>query len=1467
MANFGDYETTGEIARVGLGVVYGARKSGGKGGAKFTVKVCHSESLALDSETMSSNVRAFMDRVDVQQRVAAAGSKYWAPVLDASCTNDNGYYVTEFFENSISKMVRGKVRLDAAALYHVVYSIVQGLVDLKETAGRAHGNLKDLGNILLGGTGSVHRRKVVMSDPAPTADLDEDSEAVDLRTLGGLIYQLVLHQSISSTGQAQMGEAWDRLGKFGEGWVLLTNELLQAGRGGSGRLSLDELPGRLKDLKSVQRSKGPWVGAAGLLIAAGVTAFFLFGGPPPPPPPPPPPKISPDVAKKSWDQLVKAIYGDDAWFGALEAQLFGKEVDDVVKEARARVMRNAHFRDNIIGPLEALRKQNLRVDPREIIGKPAANFRALIRHELEEDHFEKVVQAWEIVKGIRDQLKGEWDVVGDLENASKVFVMQRGWDNLGHMLGQLVGRIKNFESEGQAVNLMQNLAAGIRIHTQVNDVMNNVDFLDNRQKRFLETKDPVFVQFGMFRQSSLLDPAMEGEREFDIATAQRVLRVIDDEQKKFRTLTEEWAKFLKEKWGNVVSSEMAAPANKFVNPPSGMVADVKADDFTSRVAEAAQCVKVDSASVNLNRKNVEGRHKQAVDLMVKLREEKLEAAKLAAFEAKLKVFKGQMDVMGKRPVIERSHEMVGADYETLYREFSAFTAQLQEEQAKPTEWVADVRKEQTVVGGTVAVNAAWVRTRDGLLSQHTVQELEDAKVEKFIPLRRKVRALRKMLQGVDLAFGKGLTGTGPGGRAWTSKEQAVATAIREERIKTFLDGLSVETQLEKPESDWASLWKGTVEQYEASRKELGQMLGDFSMVAGMLDGGYLLSESNAAAGGRSVGGIAAQWTSSGLYGSSHVQGLIKPVVDRVGELRTVEGENDRAKLQQLVLAAGTDGVARRRSAYVRLGKLSSLWPASVAELNADGRLRKRMETFVAALGDKKTRAKVLTDEMAAEAHRRWEVCFAGVKDKSELAKLLGDRKSYGVVDAKLSEKNRVNLGLLALSKDVAGVKPSDEGKVDEATLQRHVAKLKGLVEGLSDDGVKTDAVIKGLLGQLETAATVNKDENQIDPNKSGPALGLINGITWRVKKSGPSGAYVDYETVLRGATYKLRFVRVKPSTGRPFYICSTEVGEAFFRDVVEVAKQWEVYRGRKDVAGRYRRRGANKEVYALMTSFDTRSADPRKGPRAWTWSSQRDGMQKTPSWLRKHSNFNNPNDLVFDPKHVKAGKATPINYISAEAAMYFSRQLGCRLPTGDEWKAAYAAMVKAGGLGTPNLRDPTFGKQLAHCKTKNPANALNPVEYPDADIFLPQSLFATAQGAAAQVDGNVKDDGVLWFDGIANGPANSSGTQIYHLVGNVSEYVYNNPKKFETEFKEGAKVTPTNMDAFFRVPANTRNLGVIGGSALSPPALKVDQVYPTNSVLAPLGNSDVGFRLAFTGGSLNMKDRIMVVLAEQNYLK
>jgi formylglycine-generating enzyme required for sulfatase activity len=330
-----------------------------------------------------------------------------------------------------------------------------------------------------------------------------------------------------------------------------------------------------------------------------------------------------------------------------------------------------------------------------------------------------------------------------------------------------------------------------------------------------------------------------------------------------------------------------------------------------------------------------------------------------------------------------------------------------------------------------------------------------------------------------------------------------------------------------------------------------------------------------------------------------------------------------------------------------------------------------------------------------------------------------------------------------------------------------------------------------------------------------PQVHAAGGVRWKVaiESDGQVVIYTGrpaYPAPQEDVT--LIFRRVDASTGvASFYLCTTETTVGTFNDVLAAGGHWLELKRQK-----------------LLGDFNPRGPDPRPGPRAWQWSTRYDGgITSASAWLSKDWLPDNaghyPQALAGNAERTAVrpppglmiqafnpSPRQPIQQISAEAAAYFAPFVGCRLPTPDEWKLAYASSGKS--IKGANLRDVTWRTEYEHMAR----TWREPAYRPDAGAFIPEGEARTADVWKSD-DGAELDDGVVWFrqPPVAETP---EARQFNDLAGNVGEF------------------TRDAAGHFY----------VIGDSALSPPSRPIDKACPLDARDNLRCFSDVGFRLAFS---------------------
>jgi hypothetical protein len=284
MAQFGNYETVSELGSYRGTTVHLARKAGASG--QFVVKVFHpgehDEGLAtrivkvVAADDLAPDAREdFLQAALCQKKAAREGSRHIAPVHDSGPVEERGaWYASDYYpRGSLKKLIRGQYAADAADLYHVVASVVRGLMDLKRHCGRTHGKLKTTNIMVDAKPGRrLANSRIVLSDVAAgTAREAAKLELADLRALGQIIYQLVRRREMQVKDIWPLTEAgeWAFLGKHAEGWRALCNKLCDPG------LAVEKYP--LEELRKDLGKLRPRLPMP-VLVGAPLLALLLLGG-------------------------------------------------------------------------------------------------------------------------------------------------------------------------------------------------------------------------------------------------------------------------------------------------------------------------------------------------------------------------------------------------------------------------------------------------------------------------------------------------------------------------------------------------------------------------------------------------------------------------------------------------------------------------------------------------------------------------------------------------------------------------------------------------------------------------------------------------------------------------------------------------------------------------------------------------------------------------------------------------------------------------------------------------------------------------------------------------------------------------------------------------------------------------------------------------------------------------------------
>ena len=271
MPAYGRYEVLGDLYPGSAGNVLQARAPGEA--FSVVVKTIAPPRAVFAKAAVDRQIESFVARAKTQQRVSTISGSGWAPILDCGRADDEGFYVTHLYPQSVSTLLDGHVRVPVAALYIIVDGIERGLSQLRATCNRSHGNLKPT-NVLIDRRDRLHQAGVVLTDLATDERAQQAGERHDLDALGHLIHELVIG-SEAAAGEDLTGPAhrdWSRLGPGAQQWRSLTRRLIYTG---ADVLSLETLRGALAEVRPTKkRRNGLMVGA--LICAAALGAAVLW---------------------------------------------------------------------------------------------------------------------------------------------------------------------------------------------------------------------------------------------------------------------------------------------------------------------------------------------------------------------------------------------------------------------------------------------------------------------------------------------------------------------------------------------------------------------------------------------------------------------------------------------------------------------------------------------------------------------------------------------------------------------------------------------------------------------------------------------------------------------------------------------------------------------------------------------------------------------------------------------------------------------------------------------------------------------------------------------------------------------------------------------------------------------------------------------------------------------------------------
>jgi len=548
-------------------------------------------------------------------------------------------------------------------------------------------------------------------------------------------------------------------------------------------------------------------------------------------------------------------------------------------------------------------------------------------------------------------------------------------------------------------------------------------------------------------------------------------------------------------------------------------------------------------------------------------------------------------------------------------------------------------------------------------------------------------------------------------------------------------------------------------------------------------------------------------------------GVFASVEGRVNALKAISKTDNVPDLVKYTQSPRVNAWEAAWAAWWKLGKTPD-WPKTSEQLAEERDIRNRLTSVGAP-----------ADTVIAQGCLRWERYLIRLQGEKAIAAAIEDKDLKELDPAKINLATTAAPELVRLSTPLARYRllrwawtKVDLEKIDDDELETKRDNFVRLVRTHAGEVAQKEPV-KSFLVELEKV-TRDEKKGEGDVTNSGPGA-----VGWQLDQGDPTKETVVWRHPGR-KDIALTFVRVKPPGSTGCYLCTTEVSVGLMQTIVNAPEVWPQV----------------SELEPFKRIIGAKSSWRQwQGPRPWRIKPDGSGLLVSERWLTETV----PPDIAYPPqlkdKVPDPTAGHPMNDLSPDAAVYFARLLGCRLPTAAEWKAA-CQVDKA--QARRNLRDAGWASQRDYA-------AKRPTILPDEHIFFPDGI-EVAKGLDAVVRADAPDDGCLWFAEVDSDKDNV----FHHLVGNVAEYVLEDPARGQEVLPVGAKLQASQVQAFVNSTKGA-GLAVIGGSALSPPEVKVDEPYPCRLLKARDAFSDVGFRLAFTASQPRLRARVVELLKSE----
>ena len=1398
MTGLSKYQPTGAARRgrrAGV-MVYPAREAGSETGPGLYVK-----HLLEETSDVKEGCRAedFAKCAAIQKSLAETAGHWLAVTESGGPEGGEAYSVTEHLVSLAAAAGEDGCHFNERDLYSIVVSVLNGLLELKKEYDRPHGAISS-SNVFLRNPDAVAETGAMLADPAPEGEVDpKDGWRADLTAVGRLIYSSVCGVPFDQVdpGQIDLNErppAWSRLGARAKGWWALCTSLLATDPRED--LTLDGVLLRLKKLDRGRSRKG-WV-AAGVLAVA--LCFFAI-------------PWGRGLATGAARSVIRAIFpgesdggreplraAPDDWVRLCEDYQWLERLSGSLKNNGPLYRKDpdSHFtRERGVEQRLSSLMADSTLDPRTIAGEPGAELTVIKDKppdpKTRPDAPTMTVAALDKIATVKAML----EPYSKQRNPAGWPLLQRieGLSALNRADGPERGRLSEYLDELVLRDGPEH--SGPPSVEGIERVLGEVDpgrlELIEREWPELAERCRRIRRFGVVFGSKLL-PSFKSCVDNKLQSSDD-LAMLADNVDVMSQLARSLIDFVEKEQANVYWQD-------FINTTEPEKANLNWHLFSTWLEKAQQHRRLaPEENPCKDPKEWAAGLEEIETVIAELPKEA--SGQTEVLQSELRRVKWHVEKMRRvLPIGKNRGELVrlarNNDEDLKKLKLAALNCRRKFDSG----WLGDFEKLKQqwaypeLVVGSDAINKEWAK-RIGRLFEtppDTLAAGDDA-----------AKRLQVFLVALDERTPKGLEDL-PGACSWYDVLREELRNQREQALNALLKLLPAEPPVPDqsfPQMQQTDRFAKKQKEYEEYYRKVRALAVDFARIESGLDALYLLGDRPQDA-SKTIGELLAQWEQQEFLGMG---AALKPVLDRIEQLRHIETLGTADELVQTVTGpdrGGPDGIL---AAWRRLGALDldPAWPAQRKQVMQELDMR---DAIKAALAAPKTAWNPSIDkELVQQGTQRWANYFESVSKtakQEDIAFAFTVREKFGV-----GPELAYNTMVHALARWSQATPLPDDDQV-RGRIEAFASRVEGL------EGISARPPAAQLLEALKQVPDAGEPE--------GPAGSAI-GQCWTVKAV-EGGECLEYRWAERQHT--LRFLRIGPEDGapRPCYVSTTEVSIGLFGDVLRQA------------GGR-----ALEDMKSVLGRFASGTRVMLPGPSGWRWQDG-EGVQYDQEWLRIPPSVSGSSERVLyypEGQPSPPDHSHPMQYVGPGPAVYFARLLGCRLLSPAEWQAALRVSMARDPVNAVNRRDKTwqdqwnftdvFRRKIEEKFKGGPPPRLP--DWPDDGTFVPEEL----QGNVSRKEsvGRSTED-TLWFwpvnDGCKDGLPN--------LIGNVAEFVHESAPEMEG-------IAPLSYPSVAEfLASHPDGLGIIGASALSPPEIEYNRPYKLRWDAEPKGYSDVGIRLAFT---------------------